>query len=150
MKKKWLKITNALLIGALGVSSYSCAMYGCPMYGSPYPYDGINGEYYVQGVVKAEDSVALAGIKIEIYDEVEQTTNTAYTDENGNYLIRLIHAASNHIFQITATDIDGEENHGAYEAKEHAFILPESTQMINVDFTLTKITPEPETEEPAQ
>jgi putative lipoprotein (rSAM/lipoprotein system) len=105
MKTKFLKVYNKLLyyiIALLGVGTSfttSCAMYGTPVeYGVP------NATFKVSGKVTTEQNIAIPNIRVVLpYD-------TAYTDNQGNYLVKTVTLPGNQSIPIQFKDIDNAQN----------------------------------------
>jgi putative lipoprotein (rSAM/lipoprotein system) len=103
MKAKFLYSLMALL----GFSSMSCdrCFFGCEAYGTP-PVEYAR----VRGRVVDVDNHPLNGIQVGVGDR------TTLTDGTGKYYIRLEEYMPESV-TITATDIDGEENHGLFKSR---------------------------------
>ncbi len=105
MKTRYLKAYNKLisyLLALLGVS-IACSN-GCAMYGTPAEYGTPNATFKVLGKVTTEQSIAIPNIKVVLdYD-------TAFTDNQGNYLVETINFPTNQTFSIQFKDIDSTLN----------------------------------------
>ena len=105
MKKRYLKIYNKLISYLLAFLGFSLASSnGCAMYGTPAEYGTPNATFKVLGKVTTDESAAIPNIRVVLsYD-------TAYTDNQGNYLVKTINFPTNQTFPIQFKDIDGAQN----------------------------------------
>jgi len=98
MKKNFHKTYNKFLVIFLGLIGFSV---GCVRveYGSP------NADFIVNGNVKSNATQQpIENIQVELG---YQTTNT---DENGNFSIKVSDFASEQTYDISFSDIDGDDN----------------------------------------
>jgi len=111
MKRTLLKKYNTLLsfllsiLGFGAASSFSGCEYGSPM----YEYGTPHATFRVNGNVKSE--VTSDNLP---YIRVVMGTDTAFTDELGNYLVKSIDFPKDQTFLVEFKDIDGTLN-GEYQ-----------------------------------
>lgn len=105
IRYKFIGFSNTLLsliITLLGFSLSCAKKYGSPepvpMYGVSNPY----AKFQVQGVVRSLDSN-----KVIKSIRVEMSSDTAFTDINGNFNLETFSTPQSHVFTLKFEDIDG-------------------------------------------
>lgn len=111
MKLKFLKSYNRLIALFLSVLGVGSACSKASEYGTPAEEYGVpHANFKVQGKVTAADNKgAIEGIRVTMnYD-------TAFTDQNGNYMVINTSVPGTKVFQVKYQDVDLEVN-GSYLA----------------------------------
>lgn len=106
MKKKYLKFSNKLIAFVLALLGVGTACSSASEYGTPAEEYGVpHADFKVKGIVKsAFDDEVIEGIRVSLnYD-------TAYTGQDGNYLVVHTSVPSTTVLHINFQDTDGNEN----------------------------------------
>lgn len=112
MKPESMNIVNRILVAVLALLGFSACEEnggGYVEYGSPY------SQYRIKGAVTDTDNVPIKGIKVDViaksyYGDKEYVLDTKYTDENGAFTSDDVWEFS----EVSLSDIDGEDNGGAF------------------------------------
>lgn len=114
MRRKVLKKYNkliAVLLSIMGIGG-AISFTGCDGGGdSPVEYGTPYATFKIYGTVTSESKVAIPNIKVKMqYD-------STYTDEKGEYSIKVIEFPQDQNFTVRYEDIDGIDN-GSYLLKD--------------------------------
>ena len=111
MRQTLLKKYNTLLSFLLSILGFgaACSLSGCEYGPLVVEYGTPQATFKVNGNVKSEmTSENLPGIRVVM------ETDTAFTDEHGNYQVGIIDFPKDQTFLVEFKDIDGEAN-GDYQ-----------------------------------
>ena len=110
-----MKKIISIILALLGYSIWGCM----EKYGVPFT------SFQLKGKVRNEQTEPIKNIRI-IVEKKYESADTLYTSETGNYDVTFPLYEPNNVINVSAEDIDGEENNGMFVSQSKTIILKET------------------------